>query len=210
MTDKIYDFSMRLFRSLRQGLSSPKVSQEDTARAVARLTIELHRNIKSVYQREAQESTVDFARTALPVDPEAGLLLVKRVLQSNSKLVEEGGEWFTKSAIGEVQGLRSALFNSHLMNIPSEVLFAKYIDRKFLNLLEVAVLDPKSKTYNEESFSSGLSPKRYADFLLSKKIAIVQLELFQSNELLPISLSTLSTSLLIEWIDSEQRNALKL
>jgi hypothetical protein len=55
-----------------------------------------------------------------------------------------------------------------------------------------------------------LSPRRYADFLLSKKIAIVQLELFQSNELLPISLSTLSACLLIEWIGSEEREALKV
>lgn len=96
------------------------------------------------------------------------------------------------------------------MNIPSEVLFAKYIDRKFLNSVEVTLLDSKSKTYNEESFSLGLNPRRYADFLISKKIAIVQLELFQSNELLPISLSTLSACFLIEWIGSEEREALKV
>jgi hypothetical protein len=138
------------------------------------------------------------------------VLQVERVVQSNNKSVEEGGEWFTKSILGKEQGLRSALFNSHLMNIPSDVLFAKYIDHKFLNLQEVTLLDSKSKTYDEESFSQGLSPRRYADFLLSKKIAIVQLELFQSNELLPISLSTLSACLLIEWAGSEEREALKV
>jgi hypothetical protein len=201
---------MGFFRLLRQGSLSPKVSQEDTARAVARLTIELHRNLVPIFHRDAQDSTVEFARTALPIDPDAGLLLVERVVQSNIKSAEEGGEWFTKSTIGKVQGLRSALFNSPLMNIPSEVLFAKYIDSKFLNSLEVTLLDSKSKTYNEESFTLGLSPRRYADFLLSKKIAIVQLELFQSNELLPISLSTLSACLLIEWIGSEEREALKV
>jgi hypothetical protein len=190
---------MGFFRLLRQGSLSPKVSQEDTARAVARLTIELHRNLVPIFHRDA-----------LPIDPDAGLLLVERVVQSNIKSAEEGGEWFTKSTIGKVQGLRSALFNSPLMNIPSEVLFAKYIDSKFLNSLEVTLLDSKSKTYNEESFTLGLSPRRYADFLLSKKIAIVQLELFQSNELLPISLSTLSACLLIEWIGSEEREALKV
>lgn len=201
---------MGFFRSLRQGSFSPKVSQEDTARAVARLTIELHRNLVPFFHRDSQESIVEFARTALPIDPDAGLLLVERVVQSNIKSAEEGGDWFTKSTIGKVQGLRSALFNSHLMNIPSEVLFAKYIDRKFLNSLEVTLLDSKSKTYNEESFALSLSPRRYADFLISKKIAIVQLELFQSNELLPISLSTLSACLLIEWIGSEEREALKV
>jgi len=200
---------MGFFRSLRQ-VSSSKVSQEETARAVARLTIELHQNLETVFHRDAQESLGDFARNALAIDPDAGLRLVERVAQSNAKSVEEGGEWFAKSTIGKVQGLRSALFNSQLMNIPSEVLFAKYIDHNFLNLLEVRILDSKSKTYNEESFLLSLSPRRYADFLLSKKIAIVQLELFQSNELLPISLSTLSASLLIDWKESKSREALRV
>jgi len=199
---------MGFFRSFRQG--SSKVYQEETARAAARLTIELHRNLVPIFHRDAQDSIVEFARTALPIDPDAGLRLVERVTQSNAKSVEEGGEWFAKSTIGKVQGLRSALFNSQLMNIPSEVLFAKSIDRKFLNSLEVTLLDSKSKTYNEESFTLGLSPRRYADFLISKKIAIVQLELFQSNELLPMSLSTLSACLLIEWRGSEEREALKV
>ena len=201
---------MGFFRSSRQGFLSPKVPLEDTARAVARLTIELHRNLEPIFHRDSRDSIVEFARTALPVDPDAGLLLVERVVQSNNKSVEEGGEWFTKSILGKEQGLRSALFNSHLMNIPSDVLFAKYIDHKFLNLQEVTLLDSKSKTYDEESFSQGLSPRRYADFLLSKKIAIVQLELFQSNELLPISLSTLSACLFIEWAGSEEIEALKV
>lgn len=200
---------MGFFQSLRQG-SSSKVSQEETARAVARLTIELHKTSEILFHREAQESLGDFARNALTIDPDAGLRLVERVAQSNSKSVEEGGEWFAKSTFGKVQGLRSALFNSHLMNIPSEVLFAKYIDRKFLNSLEVTLLDSKSKTYNEESFILGLSPRRNADFLISKKIAIVQLELFQSNELLPISLSTISASLLIDWKESKNREALRV
>jgi len=199
---------MGFFRSFRQG--SSKVYQEETARAAARLTIELHRNLVPIFHRDAQDSIVEFARTALPIDPDAGLRLVERVTQSNAKSVEEGGEWFAKSTIGKVQGLRSALFNSQLMNIPSEVLFAKSIDRKFLNSLEVTLLDSKSKTYNEESFTLGLSPRRYADFLISKKIAIVQLELFQSNELLPITLSTLSASLLIDWKESKNREALRV
>ena len=201
---------MGFFQSLRQGFSSPKISPEDTAHAVAKLTIELHKKSENIFHIGAQESLGDFARNALALDPDAGLRLVERVAQSNIKSVEDGGEWFTNSTIGKVQGLRSALFNSQLMNIPSEVLFAKYIDRKFLNLQEVTLIDSKSKTYNAESFSLGLSPRRYADFLLSKKIAIVQLELFQRNQLLPISLSTLSACLLIEWVGSEERAALNV
>lgn len=200
---------MGFFESLRQGFLSPKISQEETARAVGRLTIELQKKPETNFHIGAQKSLEDFAKNALALNSDAGLRLVERVVQSNIKSVEEGGEWFTKSTIGKVQGLRSALLNSQLMSIPSEVLFAKYIDRTFLNHQEVTLLDSKSKTYNEESFSLGLSPRRFADFLLSKKIAIVQLELFKSNELLPISLSTLSACLLIEWTGSEEREALE-
>jgi len=197
-----------ILRSLKRIAIANKISAEDTAFAVASLTIALHKEPDNDIQEFAQLSLIRFAKQALPIDPDAGLLLVQRVEKSNGGAASKGGEWFAKGLAGKEQGIRSALFNSSLLKVPSDVLFAKYIDRNFLNHNELTVLDPASKTFQEAKFNSSLSPIRFSDFLLSRRIAKAQIELFHRNPRLPLALSTISACLLIEWRESSERKTL--
>jgi hypothetical protein len=175
------------------------------AYAVAKLTLELRNYPKAFVSDRVLSKLLEFTNLALPIDSDAALRLTQRASKNNQAAQSELAEWLLAGLSIRNKGVKSAILNSSLMNVPPEVLFAKYIDNAALNDDELVILDAKSKQYEEGKFISNLSDKRVADFLVSKQIAKSWVDLLVERESYIVAISKLSASFLIEWKHSDIR-----
>jgi hypothetical protein len=182
--------------------------QPENAYAVAKLTLDLRNYPKENVSDRVLSRLLEFIDVTLPIDPDAASRLIQKVSNTNQSAQTEVSQWLLAGLSVKSKGVKSAILNSSLMNVPPEVLLAKYIDNAALNNVELVILDAKSKRYEEAKFISSLSDRRVADFLISKQLAKSWVDLLLEKETYVVAISKLSASLLIEWKHSDIRSAL--